>query len=145
MRLTAIWALMTLSAATLTSCATPPKKVNFDNSRTYASSKDAVWEAVISFFTKNNIQIKTIEKDSGVLYAERSSVDESMADCGDFPLAPEIERSGTLNVFVRHLQSGTEVTVNTEFKDVRIFDNKTFTNSCNSTGLLEKNILDSIN
>lgn len=127
------------------SCASPPKTTVFDKSRTYDLSKDAVWEDLLSFFTSNNIQIKTIEKDSGVIYAERSGVDASMADCGQVPLAAEMVRSGTLNVFVRPAGSKTQVTVNSDFKIVRMFDNQTYTAPCNSTGLLEKSILESIN
>jgi len=133
-----------LLAAFIASCATPPKQTSFDNSQTYDLSKDRVWESLLSFFTSNNIQIKTIEKDSGVIYAERSSVDRSMADCGEVPLAAEIARSGTLNVFVRPVGARTQVTVNSEFKVIRMFDNQTFTAPCNSTGLLERSILESI-
>jgi hypothetical protein len=129
----------------LMSCATPPKQAIFDKTKTFDMSKDAVWEDLLSFFTSNNIQIKTIEKDSGVIYAERSGVDATMADCGDVPLAVEVLRSGTLNVFVRSVGSKTQVTVNSDFKVTRMFDNQTYVQPCNSTGLLEKSILESIN
>jgi hypothetical protein len=139
------WALAgAMIALGASSCATPPKQHAFDKSRLYATGKDAVWEDVISFFTGNNIQIKTIEKDSGVIYAERSGVDGIMADCGEAPLATEISRTGTLNVFVRPVGGKTQVTVNAEFRILRMFDNQTFTGACHSTGVLERSILDSI-
>ena len=37
-----------------------------------------------------------------------------------------------------------QVIVNSEFKIIRMFDNQTFTAPCNSTGLLEMSILESI-
>jgi hypothetical protein len=133
--------LLMLPVAT---CATPPKQTAVDKSRTYAATKDAVWEDLLSFFTTNNIQIKTIEKVSGVIYAERSGVDRTMADCGEVPLATELSRAGTLNVFVRPLEGKTQVTVNVDFTVLRMFDNKSFTAPCYSTGALERLILDSI-
>lgn len=128
----------------LSSCATPPKVSQFEKSRTYALSKDVVWERLLGFFTANSIQIKTIEKDSGVIYAERAMADGSMVDCGQPGLAIEVGRPGSLNVFVRSVGSSTEVTVNTQFTSLRQFDAQTFTTPCHSTGALEKQILDSI-
>ena len=37
-----------------------------------------------------------------------------------------------------------QVIVNSEFKIIRMFDNQTFTAPCNSAGLLEMSILESI-
>jgi hypothetical protein len=143
MKIKAACAVTALTFA-LAACATPPKQVSFKNSETYNLSKDETWERLLSFFTSNNVQIKTIEKDSGVIYAERSTIDASMADCGEAPLMAEIARTGTLNVFVRSKAGQTEVTVNSEFKVIRMFDNQTFTVACHSTGTLEASILASI-
>lgn len=137
--------ILLLSLICLVSCATPPKNTVFEKAKIYDKSKDAIWEDLLSFFTSNNIQIKTIEKDSGVIYAERSGIDATMADCGQVPLAVDVQRSGTLNVFVRSMGSKTQVTVNSDFKVMRMFDNQTYIQACNSTGLLEKSILESIN
>ena len=131
-------------AVLLSSCASPPKMSQFEKTRIYQSGKDAVWEKLLAFFTANSIQIKTIEKDSGVIYAERAMADATMADCGQPGLAIELARPGSLNVFVRGVGSGTEVNVNTQFTSLRQFDNQTFTTQCHSTGVLEKQILDSI-
>jgi hypothetical protein len=127
----------------LAGCATPPKQTAFSNTQTYQSSKDQVWSDLLAFFTSNNIQIKTIEKDSGVIYAERSRSDPSMADCGQ-DLAVELSRPATLNVFVKPEASGTTVTVNATFEVIRSFDNRTWTAPCHSTGVLERQILSSI-
>ncbi|RUM99436.1 hypothetical protein EET67_00535 [Pseudaminobacter arsenicus] len=143
MKIKAACAMVALTFA-LAACATPPKQVSFKNSETYNLGKDETWERLLSYFTSNHVQIKTIEKDSGVIYAERSTIDASMADCGEAPLMAEIARTGTLNVFVRPKGGQTEVTVNSEFKVIRMFDNQTFTVACFSTGVLETSILASI-
>ncbi len=129
--------------AALAACATPPKQTAFSNSQVFQAGKDAVWSDLLAFFTSNNIQIKTIEKDSGVIYAERARADPSMADCGQ-DLAVELSRPANLNVFVKEVSDGTQVTVNANFEAVRTFDNRTWNAPCHSTGLLEKQILSSI-
>ncbi len=133
-----------LAAAVLSACATPPKEVQFVKARSFAMSKDAVWDSVLHYFTANSIQIKTIEKDSGVIYAERSRYDASMADCGEVPLSQEVSRIATLNVFVRPAGNLVQVTVNTDFNVVRVFDNQSWTDRCFSTGVLEGQILSAI-
>lgn len=126
------------------SCATPPTQRSIENSRTFAVSKDQAWEALLSYFTSNNIQIKTIEKDSGVIYAERALSDASMADCGAVPLAQEMSRPASLNVFVRETGDGVQVTVNAQFEVTRMFDGTTWTDACFSTGLLERQLLTAV-
>ncbi len=138
-------ALMVLVGGVLTSCATPPKPTQFEKSRTYALTKDQVWSNLLGYFTSNSIQIKTIEKASGVIYAERAVADPTMADCGSAPLSMEFGRPATLNVFVKPVDSGhTQVTVNASFEVVRNFENTTWKDQCLSTGVLERQILSSI-
>lgn len=105
---------------------------------------DTVWANLVEYFTSKSIQIKTIEKASGVIYAERSHVSENTADCGQVPLALELNRLLSLNVFVRAIASRTQVTVNAEYGIVRSFDGKTWSDKCYSTGELERSILDSL-
>ncbi|MDJ1632246.1 hypothetical protein [Rhizobium rhizogenes] len=134
--------LTVATLAALSSCATPPKATVFKNSETFSVTKDQAWEKLLAFFTSNNVQIKTIEKDSGVIYAERSGVDATYADCGQGGLAVDVSRSGTLNVFVREVSAGkTQVTVNTDFKIMRQFDGQPIIGECKSTGSLERGIL----
>jgi hypothetical protein len=131
--------------AIVASCATPPKTYTFDKTRTYPISKDEAWERLLGYFTTNNIQIKTIEKDSGVIYAERALVDASIADCGDGGLTVDVSRSGGLNVFVRAISPNeTQVSVNSDYKITRTFDTQVIVTPCNSTGLIEGQILRSI-
>jgi hypothetical protein len=128
----------------LTACATPPTPTTFINNRTYPIGKDEAWERLLNFFTSNNIQIKTIEKDSGVIYAERSLSDPTMSNCGGNALALEMGRPATMNVFVRSTGNQTQVTVNAEFTAIRTFDGKTWADPCYSTGVIEQQILNSI-
>lgn len=129
----------------LAACGTPPKVTAFKNSETFALTKDQAWENLLVYFTSNNVQIKTIEKDSGVIYAERAGIDQTFADCGQGGLAVEVSRSGTLNVFVRAIgKDRTQVTVNTDFKVMRQFDGRPLVADCKSTGMLERGILQSL-
>jgi hypothetical protein len=129
----------------LSSCVEAPKETAFKNGETYNISKDEAWSRLLAFFTSQNIQVKTIEKDSGVIYAERSSADPTLADCGKGGLAADVNRTGTVNVFV--LEKGpqqTQVTVNTDFSIMRQFDGQPIVGQCKSKGILERMILDSI-
>lgn len=103
----------------------------------------------MEFFAERNLSIKTIEKDSGIIYAEPAIFNDNYADCGSFgayKATDDVEGIVRLNVFVRTTNSGqTKVTVNTSFND--IFYNDPFIYGrkkveCQSTGVLEKEILD---
>lgn len=127
-------------------CTTPPAEYTFQKSRTYDKSKDAVWEKVVQYFTTQNIPLKTIEKDSGVVYAERiySTGDalNGLVDCGDPGIAIVVRTTVAVNVFVRPLSKNkTEATVNTTYSQTRSFDNQLAEFPCNSTGGLEAQIL----
>jgi len=135
-----------ISALTLmlTSCSTTPATYNYDKNKSYSRTYDQVWEDVIGFFATRNIQIKTIEKDSVVIYAERNSFDETLADCGQAGIAHVVTRTVTLNVFVTRSENEPKVNVNTRFNETRQFDRSTWTVECNSKGVIEKAVLESI-
>lgn len=128
----------------LAACATAPQQTAFANSRFYDMPFDEAWEGVISFFTANGIQIRTIEKASGLIYAEQALSDPAFADCGSGGLAIDIENLTSFNIFVREDGGRTSVTVNADFKIIREFDRRRITVQCLSTGTLERLILDSI-
>lgn len=123
--------------------ATAPQLTVFEKTRTYAKPKDQAWAAVLAYFTRNNISVKVLEKDSGVIYAENASFATDLADCGQ-SRALEISRLASLNVFVRPTGGGTEVSVNTKFSLVRTMEGQTWNVECFSRGILEREILDSI-
>jgi hypothetical protein len=133
-----------LSAALLTACATPPATYSVSNSRSYQRSYDLVWEDIVQFMASRNIQIKNIAKDSGVIYAEASSFGNDVADCGSPGLLHVVGRRAMFNVFVNRSSGAPTVSVNTEFSEVRRFDGPTMTVPCNSRGVLETAILNSI-
>lgn len=136
----------------LAGCATSMGVYEFDNSRDFEASESEVWDAVMDYFTGNNIQIKTVERDSGIVYAERLYASQEelnlVADCGSNIFQASQLPSASFNVFVvdRNDNAETRVTVNTEFVDVYtdLWAGGTGRKRCNSRGVLEKAILDHI-
>lgn len=132
-----------LVGITMVGCATAPKPHDVDNSRTYPTSYDQTWENIVSFFASRNIQIKNIAKDSGVIYAEKASFDDSLADCGKSGMFTPVAHRALLNVFVKKVPAGTSVSVNTDFSETRRFGDNVTTVQCTSYGTLERAILES--
>jgi len=128
----------------LTSCATAPGSYTFSNTQSYSRPYDQVWEELVGFFAKNNIQIKNIAKDSGVIYAESATFSDNSADCGDPGLWSRSSRLFNLNVFVSRSVSDPTVHVNTKFFETRRFENSVTTVECNSKGAVERAVLASI-
>ena len=144
-------ALAAIAVLLLSSCAVIPETHQFDSQRTYSQSKDAIWSALMNFFTENNVQIKTIEKDSGILYAEQeylgrghTETAEAIADCGKRPMSTQGPVSLSLNVFVREQKEGTAVTINTSISKRWSFGNVISTAPCNSKGMIEGMLFDYI-
>lgn len=132
------------ATAVLASCATAPASYSVNNSRSYDKSYDQVWEDLVSFFASNNIPIKNIAKDSGVIYAESARFDDSYADCGKPGIMLVVGRKANFNVFVNRSSSKPAVSVNTEFTEFRRFDSAQTTVQCNSKGILEARLLDAV-
>jgi hypothetical protein len=126
----------------------PPHEHAVDNSRVFSRDFEGTWTSVIQFFTTHNIQIKTIEKASGVIYAERSYAASSdaapYADCGSAGLWVVLSTSVQFNVFVIKDGVSTKVTVNTTFKQQRQFQSTVMTVECTSTGGLEQQVLSAL-
>jgi len=130
----------------LSGCATPPKTHQFDKARTFNKSFEKAWQNTIQFFTSNSIPIKTIEKSSGVIYAEKlnGSAEEAdtFADCGVPGIALVISTKISLNVFLQKVgPNQSKATINTLFTQVREFDRRRHEVSCNSRGTLEQRLL----
>jgi len=145
---------LAVAAATLSACATAPITVPVERSAVTTKSKDEVWSNLVEFFASRNIGIKTIEKDSGIIYAERTFSGagglSEWADCGAAMMAPPIRQTVDLNVFVREQTAanggGTNVTVNARFSETRqsAWDNSVASADCNSLGVLERTILNEV-
>jgi hypothetical protein len=144
-RFIAIVAVAGLASA----CATAPGAYDVRNTRTYPQGKDAVWERVVETFASENLSIKTIEKDSGIIAADRmfgspiggGGTILNWADCGKGGLAIALSQAADLNVFVRPVAGGTSVTVNTRFQETRKLMDTVATVQCVSTGNLEERLL----
>ena len=139
------------SAALLVSvaaCATPPAYFPIENSRQIPLSKDAVWTNLVEYFASGNIAIKTIEKDSGIIYAERMFARgndlTAYADCGTDAMATPTGGAADLNVFVREAAGGVNATVNARYRQNRLsaWDGSVTSTECASLGTLERSILD---
>ncbi len=138
---------LSICVALMAGCATAPGVRTIENSRTYPMSYDQTWQDVVAVFAQNNIQIKNIAKDSGVIYAEGGNFDDTMADCGSPGLLIVSGRHVNFNVFVRSLGVSTQVSVNTNFTENLRFGNNFATMStmrCTSYGRIETFILNSI-
>jgi len=139
-----IYAVAIAALLVMSGCATAPQRHNVQSSETYSLSYDVAWERVVSYFASHNIQIKNIAKDSGVIYAEASTFDDSVADCGKPGLFAITGRRATFNVFVRKVAGGAQVSVNTDFMEELAFGQSRTTRQCTSRGLLESAILGAV-
>lgn len=143
--------ILALACTVLMGC-TAMQTYEFDNSRNYEASESEVWDALMDYFTRNNIQIKTVERDSGIVYAERVYGTEEelnlVADCGQNLFEASQLPSASFNVFVvdRDDHTSTAVTVNTQFTDTYkdLWAGGMGQKRCNSKGVLEASILSQV-
>lgn len=150
MRFTTKWGAIVVLSAALVGCVSTPTSYQFDNSAISQQSFDETWSNVIGFFAENNIPIKTLEKDSGLVVAETGSLTDQeitiLADCPGAVLTTSDANIANYNVFVRETQEGVKVQVNTKFtRTLRgSLSNATQSFTCNSKGEAEKSVLAAI-
>jgi hypothetical protein len=126
----------------LSACTTKAVQTQFDNRAVVSRSETQVWSDILGFFTSRNIQIQTIERDSGVIYAERASFDSELANCDVDPLlTPGPKCSVHERLRSAANASQTQVTVNTDFRKTGIHGARPLPLNCYSTGLLESEVL----
>ena len=107
----------------------------------------------MDYFTRNQIQIKTLERNSGVVYAERVYIGtqhadllENAADCGKYPLMQPGAGNLSLNTFLsENSDNNVRVRVNTYFSRKWTLSNIMGTYAeeilpCTSRGTLEDSI-----
>lgn len=153
-----------LAIVMLCGCVTAPQMFQVNNVRQYPVSKDVLWDRVIRYFATSNIQVKTVAKDSGVIYAERlitGSVPTEwsargrigdLADCGKDFMAIPAAQAMQFNVYVRELGAGlSSATVTVTYVESYQGMNTMYgyyepppAVNCNSTGVLEGKVLDFI-
>ncbi|MRL69871.1 hypothetical protein [Brevundimonas sp. SPF441] len=134
--------------SSLSACVTAPAVIPIENSRAIPLTKNEVWANLVEYFATSNIAIKTIEKDSGIIYAERMFARGNdlggYADCGAAALAAPVGGAADLNVFVRETATGVNATVNARYRQSRMsaWDGSVGSTECASLGTLERSILD---
>lgn len=136
----------------LTGCGAAPQ-YSFDSSSIIEAPKDLVWEGVMQFFTSTKIQVKTVEKDSGIIYAEQESIltrgfgktfAGGFAECpGSGVLSVPYADHMEFNVFVVPYNNESQVTVNSTFKRTykEVIGDDFTSKSCNPTGKFEETLL----
>lgn len=138
---------------------TPPQAYSFERSQVMKMSFNDAWIKAVDWFAQSNIILDKIEKDSGLLTARyRLLISDRYLDCGEIRVtgtnlrSENLDRIGSLNITVRERGNETLVTVNFfgEFEYIAIeeFNQRvpiTASGRCESTGELERSILDYIN
>jgi hypothetical protein len=137
----------------LSGCASvQPMPHEVDNTRTYPASRDVVWDRVLAASARNEMIIRKADRENGLITVEREIINPhgstifSWAECGwnslfDRAVSQRVE----LNYVVHRERDGTTVTVNGRYLELRLNIplQKTQWANCVSTGVLERNLLDS--
>ncbi|MBU0473261.1 MAG: hypothetical protein KKF62_03780 [Bacteroidetes bacterium] len=133
----------------------PPKTYEVVKEMTYNKSFDDVWNLAIEWFANHGTPIKNMDKVSGFIATEYSLSTRQMncLDCGSagqnlFAVQRLDDPRGNFNLLIKKIDdNNVKVTVNCFFKATSnvYFDgklNSSNTIDCNSTGLLEKEIVE---
>jgi hypothetical protein len=152
--------LALLLIAMLVGCATPglpPTQTNIDKSREYNAPYDKVWSAIIAGVAESNLNITTLEKESGIIAISNAIYDPSWANEGTrgsvLGVSDQVmERIANFNILAtRDGLDKTRVQVNSSFRmNIRYGNGSAaipFTyqwQQAYSNGALEQIILDGI-
>lgn len=122
---------------------------------TFDAPMSTVWQAMIRVFAKENIPVKTISRDSGVVASDDLPTTIGLyADCGNFG-GSRVEGQALVNftIFVQPLDSThTQVQINTKMRTELYGWSALFGGGvkprvplvCSSTGRWEANLMDAI-
>lgn len=123
--------------------------------QTFDAPTDTVWQAMIRVFARENIPVKAIARDSGVLASEDLPTTIGLfADCGSFG-GSRVEGQALVNftIFVQAVGSShSQVQINTKMRTELYGWSALFGGgvkprtplSCSSTGRWEANLMDAI-
>ena len=138
------------ATAVLVGCATTTQTYEFDKTAHYPYSGDSVWPAIIEVFAENNLDIRTLERASGLVAGEyRGAPAENPSEyaCpGGMFLSP-LRDTLSYNVFMREAPGGgSNVTVNVNVERLyrSSWDGSQTIRDCQSTGAIESTMHDSI-
>jgi hypothetical protein len=145
-------------AALVTGCAapsvTPPSASGTGQANSYTADFTDVWEHTVDWFATNNIPIKNIERDSGIISSDYSlgagfsQVDCGTVDPGGMHVLADENVTANINVLVRDRAGQVSVQPNVFGQGVFTFrntwDNRLLetvrVDRCVSTGELERSL-----
>lgn len=140
-------------ALLLAACQTTTYQV--ERERTYTEDKRVVWDNLLGFLKRNEIEVTSSDFDSGTVTAERLHFqDQGWADCERrrvvydrrMSWALRVDRSLALDATVAGAAGATRATVDARFTEKQDDPNtfNFFTQPCPSKGVLEKALLDAL-
>ena len=130
-----------------TACATAPVPRDYDTLAYYpAASLTEVGDAVIDVLVDRNFVINNFDRDNGIIATDwLRDVDVSYWDCGTAGFrASDRDHSGRVDVVVLEADDEVSITVTTSWQAVRNSSNSIGVVECLSTGLLEREVHDSV-
>ncbi|NNG46380.1 MAG: hypothetical protein HKM86_04590 [Deltaproteobacteria bacterium] len=81
----AVGLMMAVGVFFLTGCAAyPPPKETVPNSRNYGSSYSDVWESVLAVLSELNIQVKSMDKETGSIVVEDGTIELRQFELGRY-------------------------------------------------------------
>ena len=130
-----------------TACAAAPVSRDFDPLAYYpGASLTEVGNAVIDALVDRNFVINNFDRDNGIIATDwLRDVDVSYWDCGTAGFrASDSDHSGRVDVVVLEADDEVFITVTTSWQAVRNSSNSIGIVECLSTGLLEREVHDSV-
>ena len=153
-----IMSLLIIVLASCQSIAAPAAKIHYpDKSMTFKMSYDSIWDRIINWCAVNKIDVKCVDKSSGLINAEfdlNDIKDDKYSDYIDIDGMHSINNC-VVNIYIliKPKNNNTEVDIISHCEGTQIakryFGKQVQTNNikvnCQSTGKLEKEIFDFIN
>lgn len=147
-----------------TGCAVDPKTFDVQSTREIPAAHDKAWSAALKYLAQNQFQIRTVERASGVILADKLISDTieggwfskgpigDFADCGKEFMATPGTHSVQLNVLIEPKGAATaSVVVTAKYTETYKGMNTLYgyyepqqPKSCNSTGKLEALVFEAI-
>lgn len=104
---------------------------------------EATWTALIDLFAERGWAIGHLSKDSGLITTDWMNADadaDAFADCGGTGLSVAGRTEVRFNVRAKPAGAGTELSVNTTFRQARTSDGQRYYADCTSRGVVEEMI-----
>ena len=146
--------LLTAIALFAAGCNTAPPVFSFDDTEVYKAERDLVWAGIVDYFSTRDVTIATIDKESGAFVGSFSAKAPTggneflsgYAACPGVFLSAPREDETSINVFVIATNDGAKVRVKTVHKRMYYseFAEIHETWECNSTGFLERTLLNHV-